>query len=135
MKLNRILFIIFSFCLTSLNSQILEPVKWNFEKNQISENQYELVFIADIDPNWAIYNKAVLYHMFHSIAILILGLINKIQPEIQLSMAGWSFVFGIILFSGSLYILAITGIKSLGMITPIGGVFFIIGWIFLIIRV
>ena len=59
MKLNRILFIIFSFCLTSLNSQILEPVKWNFEKNQISENQYELVFIADIDPNWAIYSKAV----------------------------------------------------------------------------
>ena len=59
MKLNRILFIIFSFCLTSLNSQILEPVKWNFEKNQISENQYELVFIADIDPNWAIYSKTV----------------------------------------------------------------------------
>ena len=87
------------------------------------------------DYGKSIYNKAVLYHMFHSIAILILGLINKIQPEIQLSMAGWSFVFGIILFSGSLYILAITGIKSFGMITPIGGVLFIIGWIFLIIRV
>ena len=87
------------------------------------------------DYGKSIYNKAVLYHMFHSIAILILGLINKIQPEIQLSMAGWSFVFGIILFSGSLYILAITGIKSLGMITPIGGILFIIGWVFLIIKV
>ena len=87
------------------------------------------------DYGKSIYNKAVLYHMFHSIAILILGLINKIQPEIQLSMAGWSFVFGIILFSGSLYILAITGIKSLGMITPIGGILFIIGWVFLILRV
>ena len=87
------------------------------------------------DYGKSIYNKAVLYHMFHSIAILILGLINKIQPEIQLYIAGWSFVFGIILFSGSLYILAITGIKSLGIITPIGGVLFIIGWVFLIIEV
>ena len=87
------------------------------------------------DYGKSIYNKAVLYHMFHSIAILILGLINKIQPEIQLSMAGWSFVFGIILFSGSLYIIAITGIKSLGIITPIGGILFIIGWVFFIIKV
>ena len=86
------------------------------------------------DYGKSIYNKAVLYHMFHSIAILILGLINKIQPEIQLSMAGWSFVFGIILFSGSLYIIAITGIKSLGIITPIGGILFIIGWMFLILK-
>ena len=87
------------------------------------------------DYRKSIYNKAVLYHMFHSIVILILGLINKIQPDIQLSMAGWSLVFGIILFSGSLYILAITGIKSLGMITPFGGILFIIGWVFLIIKV
>ena len=86
------------------------------------------------DYGKSIYNKAVLYHMFHTIAILILGLINKIQPEIQLSMAGWSFIFGIILFSGSLYIIAITGIKSLGIITPIGGILFIIGWVFLILK-
>ena len=83
----------------------------------------------------SIYNKAVLYHMFHSIALLILGLINKIQPDIPLSMAGWSFVFGIILFSGSLYILAITGIKSLGIITPIGGMLFIMGWILFFLKV
>ena len=87
------------------------------------------------DYGKSIYNKAVLYHMFHTIAILILGLINKIQPEIQLSMAGWSFMFGIILFSGSLYIIAITGIKSLGIITPIGGILFIIGWVFIILKV
>ena len=86
------------------------------------------------DYGKSIYNKAVLYHMFHSIVILILGLINKIQPKIQLYMAGWSFVFGIILFSGSLYIIAITGIKSLGIITPIGGILFIIGWVFLILK-
>ena len=87
------------------------------------------------DYGKSIYNKAVLYHMFHSIALLILGLINKIQPEISLSISGWSFLFGIILFSGSLYILAITGIKSIGMVTPIGGILFIIGWGFLILKV
>ena len=87
------------------------------------------------DYGKSIYNKAVLYHMFHSIAILILGLINKIQPEIPLSMSGWSFVIGIILFSGSLYMLAITGIKLLGIITPIGGILFIIGWVLLFLKV
>ena len=87
------------------------------------------------DYGQSIYNKAVLYHMFHSIALLMLGLINKIQPDNQLSIVGWSFLFGIILFSGSLYILAITGIKPLGMITPIGGILFIIGWIVLFLKV
>ena len=87
------------------------------------------------DYGKSIYNKAVLYHMFHTIGILILGLINKIQPEIHLYLAGWSFLFGIILFSGSLYLLAITGIKPLGMITPIGGILFIIGWILLLLKV
>ena len=87
------------------------------------------------DYGKSIYNKAVLYHMFHSIALLILGLINKIQPEIPLFIVGWSFLFGIILFSGSLYFLAITGIRPLGMITPIGGVLFIIGWAFLVLKV
>ena len=83
----------------------------------------------------SIYNKAVLYHMFHSIALLILGIINKIQPAIPLSIVGWSFLFGIILFSGSLYVIAITDIKQLGMITPIGGVLFIIGWVVLVLKV
>ena len=83
----------------------------------------------------SIYEKAVLYHMFHTMAILVLGLIEKIQPELQLSLAGWAFIFGIILFSGSLYVLAVTGIKSLGMVTPIGGVFFIIGWVSLFLKV
>ena len=59
MRLYRILFILFSFCFTSLNSQILEPVEWSFHSEQIEKNKYELVFIADIDPNWAIYSKTV----------------------------------------------------------------------------
>ena len=87
------------------------------------------------DYGKSIYNKAVLYHMFHTMAILALGIINKIQPDIQLSLSGLAFLLGIILFSGSLYILAVTGIKSLGMITPIGGLFFIVGWILLLMEI
>ena len=83
----------------------------------------------------SIYEKAVLYHMFHTMAILVLELIEKIQPEMQLSLAGWAFILGIILFSGSLYILAVTGFKWMGMITPFGGVFFIIGWVLLFLKV
>ena len=83
----------------------------------------------------SIYEKAVLYHMLHTMAILVLGLIEKIQPEMQLSLAGWAFLIGIILFSGSLYILAVTGFKWMGMITPIGGVMFIIGWVMLFLKV
>tara|TARA_Y100000739_G_scaffold130733_1_gene112622 strand:+ start:6516 stop:8567 length:2052 start_codon:yes stop_codon:yes gene_type:complete len=59
MKLYRILFILFSFSFTSINSQILEPVEWNFDSKKIDENKYELIFTADIDPNWAIYSKTV----------------------------------------------------------------------------
>ena len=83
----------------------------------------------------SIYEKAVLYHMFHTMAILILGLIEKFQPELQLSLAGWAFIFGIILYSGSLYVLAVTGFKWMGMITPFGGVIFIIGWVLLFLKV
>ena len=55
----RIITIFFALFFWNLQSQILEPVHWNFEKNQISENQYELVFTADIDANWAIYSQSV----------------------------------------------------------------------------
>ena len=72
--------------------------------------------------------------MFHTLAILILGIISKIQPEIPLSLSGWAFLFGIIIFSGSLYTLSITGIKAFGAVTPIGGILFIMGWIILFIR-
>lgn len=83
----------------------------------------------------SIYNKAVLYHMFHTIGILVLGLIEKVQPDINLSLAGLSFIMGIFLFSGSLYLLAVTSYKSLGVVTPIGGVLFIIGWILFAIKI
>ncbi len=86
------------------------------------------------DYSKSIFNKAVLYQMFHTLAILVLGIISKIQPELHLSLSGWSFLIGIIVFSGSLYLLSITGIKTFGAITPIGGTLFIIGWIILFFK-
>ena len=57
----------------------------------------------------------------------------KRQTSINVNWAGWLLFFGIVLFSGSLYILALTQIRILGAITPIGGVLFIVGWLMLII--
>lgn len=78
--------------------------------------------------NW---EKAVHYQMFHTVALLVVALlIDKIQST-QLMTAGWFFIIGVILFSGSLYLYASTGQKFLAMITPFGGVAFLVGWVFL----
>ena len=74
-----------------------------------------------------IYKTANFYHFVHSLSILLLGVIQN-QFDIDMSFSGISFLIGILLFSGSLYSIAIFGVKSLGMITPIGGLLFIIGW-------
>ena len=80
----------------------------------------------------SIYEKAVLYQMFHTMALLAVGLIQHFAKETSFSGAGWGFFIGIILFSGSLYLLAVTGIKWLGAVTPIGGVAFLFGWFWLV---
>jgi len=77
------------------------------------------------------YDTAVQYHMFHAIGIFIVGILMVNKPHKILRLVSWFFLFGIILFSGSLYTLSITGITILGAITPIGGVLFIAGWILL----
>ncbi|OFZ22815.1 MAG: hypothetical protein A2X94_11975 [Bdellovibrionales bacterium GWB1_55_8] len=78
-----------------------------------------------------IYQTAVQYQMFHSLALIGFGLWASQNSTIQgfPALAGWFFASGILLFSGSLYALAITEIRTLGMITPIGGLFFLAGWI------
>jgi len=75
-----------------------------------------------------VFNKAVLYQMFHSAAIILTVIMNQIYNSNQFSICGWIFVMGIVLFSGSLYLLSITGIKWLGAITPIGWILFIVSW-------
>lgn len=78
---------------------------------------------------------AARYQMYHAIALVIVGIISTI-PQFSrpwLKLAAVAFILGIILFSGSLYTLALSGIKWLGAITPIGGVAFILGWCSLIV--
>ena len=76
----------------------------------------------------SVYEKAVLYQMFHSMALLAVGVLQHLFKGISLSPAGFAFLVGIVLFSGSLYTLAMTGTKWLGAITPIGGLAFLFGW-------
>lgn len=74
------------------------------------------------------YHTGVEYQFYHSLALLGVGLWFKIAPSKLLSYAGLMFTLGIILFSGSLYVYALSGIKTFGMITPLGGIAFIAGW-------
>lgn len=77
------------------------------------------------------WEKAVQYQMFHTIAIFIAGIMLLRFDHSMLVSAGWTFLLGIILFSGSLYIYSLSGIKTFAMITPIGGVAFLVGWVLL----
>ena len=75
------------------------------------------------------WEKAVNYQMFHTMALLATGfLLTKIQSA-GITWAGWMFFIGIILFSGTLYLYSTTGVKTFAMITPLGGIAFLIGWI------
>ena len=80
------------------------------------------------------FQKAVKYQMFHAIALLITGLliIQWKEQTRYLNIAGWSFLTGTVLFSGSLYFIAFLSVKA-GYITPAGGIAFIVGWISLVI--
>jgi uncharacterized membrane protein YgdD (TMEM256/DUF423 family) len=77
------------------------------------------------------WEKAVRYQMYHALALLILAwaLTNWPAQARLLSLGGWLFLAGVSLFSGSLYILVLSGIKWLGAVTPIGGVAFVAGWL------
>ena len=82
------------------------------------------------------WQTAVQYQMFHAVGLMVVGILmssSLIGTLGSLSWAGYLMLAGIIIFSGSLYVLSLTGISILGAITPIGGVAFIIGWIMLIV--
>ncbi|HSU61500.1 MAG TPA: DUF423 domain-containing protein [Bryobacteraceae bacterium] len=81
----------------------------------------------------SVYEKAVFYHFVHALGILLIALLartNAISIAGQ-ARVGWLLLIGIILFSGSLYALALSGVRILGAITPIGGIAFIAGWLVL----
>jgi uncharacterized membrane protein YgdD (TMEM256/DUF423 family) len=78
----------------------------------------------------ATFHTAAQYHMYCALALLVVGILAAIgRSGAALQVAGWSLFFGSLVFSGSLYLLAVTGIKWLGAITPIGGVGMLIGWL------
>lgn len=77
------------------------------------------------------WEKAVQYQMFHTLAIFAAAILLFKTNISMFATAGWVFLIGIVIFSGSLYIYSVTSIKTFAMITPIGGVAFLLGWIFL----
>jgi uncharacterized membrane protein YgdD (TMEM256/DUF423 family) len=80
------------------------------------------------------WQTGVTYQMFHAVGILIIGiLLGNLPATSLLSWSGWLMLIGIILFSGSLYVLTLTQISVLGAITPLGGVSFLVAWVLLII--
>lgn len=82
------------------------------------------------DYSLSIWETGIKYQMYHSISLFLVAILMKGEkiPSIWLNTAAIAFMVGIVLFSGSLYALSLSGIKWLGAITPLGGVAFIIGW-------
>ena len=68
------------------------------------------------------------YQMSHSLALLAVGLLAQRRASVRLVIAGVAFTLGIVLFSGSLYVLTLSGVTKWGMVTPLGGVAFLVGW-------
>ena len=85
---------------------------------------------ARLSPDMvAVWQTAVQYHAWHGLALFMVGLLMLHWPQrAALATAGWLFVAGVVLFSGSLYALALTGNSALGMVTPFGGAAFLAGW-------
>lgn len=80
------------------------------------------------------WKTGVTYQMFHAIGILFVGiLLGNLPATSLLNWSGWLMLIGVVLFSGSLYVLTLTQISILGAITPLGGVSFLVAWVLLII--
>jgi len=79
----------------------------------------------------AVFETGVRYHMYHALALVVTSMLMARMTGWLVAAAGWSFVAGIVLFSGSLYALAMSGVTVLGAITPLGGLAFLLGWAFL----
>ncbi|HCR48757.1 MAG TPA: DUF423 domain-containing protein [Bacteroidetes bacterium] len=77
-----------------------------------------------------VFEIGVRYQMYHAFALLILGWVMR-TAHVDLALVGWLFVAGIVLFSGSLYVLVLGNFPRLGMVTPLGGVAMIAGWLLL----
>jgi len=79
--------------------------------------------------NLSVFQTGVQYQMYHALALIGVGIVSHFGKSRALTWSGILFTLGIVLFSGSLYVLSTTGIKNLGIITPFGGLSFLAGWI------
>lgn len=76
----------------------------------------------------AVFETGARYQMYHALALIGVSLISASAPQRLTAAAGWFFVLGTLLFSGSLYLLALTGLRWWGAVTPLGGIAFLAGW-------
>ena len=84
----------------------------------------------------AVYQTGVQYHFYHALGLVLIGLVATHLPHSgSLRWAGWLMLAGIVLFSGSLYALSISGVRWLGVITPFGGTAFLAAWVLLAVSV
>jgi len=82
-----------------------------------------------------VYKTGIQYQFYHTFALLGIGILMNFKPTKTLQWSGYLFIAGTTIFSGFLYLLAITGIKALGMIVPIGGLTLVAAWILLLIHI
>jgi uncharacterized membrane protein YgdD (TMEM256/DUF423 family) len=84
----------------------------------------------------AVYQTGVHYHLFHALGLIAVGLaVTQISDSAYLRWSGWLMLAGIVLFSGSLYVLSVSGLHWLGMVTPFGGISFIVAWILFVMAI
>ncbi|MCC7382347.1 MAG: DUF423 domain-containing protein [Deltaproteobacteria bacterium] len=76
----------------------------------------------------AVWKTGAEYQLIHALALVLIGLFSISRPSGLSEAAGWAFVAGTVLFSGSLYLLALTGTRAFGAVTPLGGLCFLAGW-------
>jgi uncharacterized membrane protein YgdD (TMEM256/DUF423 family) len=79
----------------------------------------------------AVFEVGVRYHVYHALALFAVAWVAERAPGSLAQASGWAFALGIVVFSGSLYLLSVTGVRWLGAITPIGGTAFLAGWVLL----
>src|SRR3990172_4258987 len=94
------------------------------------------LILGGLNAALAVYQTGVHYHLFHALGLLAVGLVaTQIADSVFLRWSGWLMLTGIILFSGSLYVLSVSGLRWLGMVTPFGGMAFIAAWVLFVLAV
>ena len=77
----------------------------------------------------SVFQTGVTYHLYHALGLMLIGIVaHQLGPSTWLRASGWAMFAGIVLFSGSLYVLSVTGFSFLGAVTPFGGLAFVVAW-------